>query len=370
MRIVMPSVIDPANGSGGGWTVTRAMLRLLREGPLQADVEVIAVPRRSPSGHRFRKAVAAGKSLVSGLPSKIEFTHTRAMLAKVLDACRRPADLIVVNGTDLAWLLPYLPPAGNRAMIALNIESQLFESQIQGSLDKPVAGTLLRRDLQKLQAFELESFRRTGSVIFLSSRDAEYARIHCPEVRSMVMPPAFEGPPAARRRQSPGADSLHIGMLANFEWWPNREGLTWFLDSVFPRISSRIELHLFGNRSEHAAPPHPRIRRHGYVESLSQVWDACDIMIAPVISGGGVCVKVAEAIYHGMPILGTYFSVRGLPLDPDPSIVLLDRPEDWIEFLNSGAEALAGRTIPRIIADRFAADTYRRRLSEFLLRSL
>jgi hypothetical protein len=77
-------------------------------------------------------------------------------------------------------------------------------------------------------------------------------------------------------------------------------------------------------------------------------------------------VKVAEAIYQGMPLLGSHLSARGLPLDPDPSIVLLDRPEDWIEFLNTGADQLAGRVVPRSIADRFRADVHHQALLEFL----
>jgi len=159
-------------------------------------------------------------------------------------------------------------------------------------------------------------------------------------------------------------------MLANFGWWPNREGLAWFVAKVFPHISSKIQLHVFGPESQRVAPIHPRIRRHGYVASLSEVWETCDIMISPVFSGGGVSVKVAEAIYNGMPLLGSVFSARGLPLDPDPSIVLLDRPEAWIEFLNSGADALAGRTVPRSIADRFRAEVYCQAFSEFLVQSL
>jgi len=365
----MPSIVDPATQLGGAWTVTRSIVGLLRHGPLRADVEVIAVPQRSRMARRFWQTASVGKSLFSGFPSKVEFTRTRALLARVLDLCREPADLIIVNGTDLAWLLPHLPPTVNRALIAHNIEHQLFESQLGESLRKVGARNLLRRDLSKLRGFELQNLARAGNVIFLSTLDYEYARVHCHGLRCIVVPPVFEGPPRSQLRGSRVADALHIGMLANFEWWPNRHGLGWFLDLVFPHISPSIHLHLFGNQSQHAAPLHPRIHRHGYASSLADVWGECDMMIAPIFCGGGVCVKVAEALYYGMPVLASHFAVGGLPLDPDPSIVLLDRGEDWIEFLNSGAESLARRIVPRFIADRFSARAHCRRLSEFLLHS-
>jgi hypothetical protein len=253
-----------------------------------------------------------------------------------------------------------------RVLIAHNIEHQLFAAQIEMSLNKRLAKRLLLRDLAKLRKFETEGLIRAGNVIFLSSLDADYVRTNCPEVRSIIVPPLFGNPPLQR---SPGfrADGkLHIGMLANFGWWPNREGLKWFVEKVFPYVSPAVRLHLFGARSEQVAPGHPRIQRHGYAASLGHVWSTCDIMIAPVVSEGGVSVKVAEAIYEGIPLLGSRLSARGLPLDPDPSIVLLDRAEDWIEFLNSGAEKLAQRVVPRSIADRFRADAHRQALLEFL----
>jgi hypothetical protein len=82
---------------------------------------------------------------------------------------------------------------------------------------------------------------------------------------------------------------------------------------------------------------HPGIVKHGYVASLDQVWSTCHFMICPVLAGGGVSIKLAEAVGRGVPVLATKYAARGLPLDPDPAIVLLDSPEDWAEFLNSRA---------------------------------
>ncbi len=214
------------------------------------------------------------------------------------------------------------------------------------------------------------SLRQAGSAIFLSSADAAFAGAECPELRSITLPPLFEGSPARRRIGRAGADWLEIGMLANFDWWPNREGIQWFLREIFPHLSPEIRLHLFGRHSRRVAPDHPRILRHGFLPALEQVWSACDFMICPIISGGGVCVKFAETVYHRMPVLGTHFSARGLPLDPDPSIVLLDGAGEWIEFLNTDARCLAGRTVSDFIADRFRADRYASALSEFVSGSI
>jgi hypothetical protein len=282
MRVLMVSIIDPSAQMGGAWTVTRAILGLLRSAPLKAEVEVVAVPQRSRIAHRFRQGAAVGQALISGLPSKVEFSRSRAFLKQVRDLFRQSFDMIVINGTDLLWLLPHLPPAMKRLVIAHNIEHQLFAAQIDLSLHEGLAKRLLLRDLAKLRRFEVEGLSRAGNVIFLSSLDAEYARANCPGVRSIVVPPLFGNPPLQRPPGLRAAGTLHIGMLANFGWWPNREGLKWFVEKVVPHISPAVQLHVFGAESERVAPVHPRIQRHGYAASLSDVWSSCDIMIAPI----------------------------------------------------------------------------------------
>lgn len=60
-------------------------------------------------------------------------------------------------------------------------------------------------------------------------------------------------------------------------------------------------------------------------------------MICPTFSGGGVSIKLAEAIYNGMPVLARPFPVRGVQLPPDPAIGVLDRACEWVSFLRSPA---------------------------------
>jgi len=136
---------------------------------------------------------------------------------------------------------------------------------------------------------------------------------------------------------------------------------------VFPSLPPWIHLNLFGNQSRSVAPDHPRVRQHGYVESLDQVWSTCDFMICPILSGGGVCVKLAEAVHHGMPLLATRFASRGLPLDPDPAIILQDDAQGWVEFLISeAARQLGGRVVSERISAQFNDSTQAPVLSEFL----
>ncbi|MCY7303212.1 MAG: glycosyltransferase family 4 protein [Thermoleophilia bacterium] len=368
-RIFFPSIVNPSFRGGGAWTVTRELVRLLEEGPLAADVEVIACQRRTGRSRRLRQARAIVASLVSPLPAKVQFTKDAGLRGLVREAlASRPFDLVLINGSDLLWLLPDVPPTMQRALIAHNIESKLFEAKVAaaGGGLRPFR-RLTNREGRRLHDFELDGLGRVRRVGFLSSANEAYTRTQAPGLRTMTLPPVFGGPPAPRpsaRVASPG--HLELGMVANFDWWPNVHGLNWFLREVFPGAPGHARLHLYGHGSESVAPSHPRIVSHGFVHDLSEVWSACDFMICPIRTGSGVCVKVAESLYNGAPVLATHKAARGLPITSGPAVALFDQPEEWIRFLHRDAPAFAGETVPVAVSARFHAAAYAEPLATFL----
>jgi glycosyltransferase involved in cell wall biosynthesis len=339
LEILAPSIVDPSTHRGGAGTTTRTLFRLLQRPPLGARITAVPPPRSADSLHRIHQVLSVARSLTSALPAKIAFARTRGLLRAVRQRLReRPFDLVLLNGSDLLWLLPELPSHLPRVLVAHNIEHDLHRTHID-SLPPPwrLLRPFLVYDWRRLRDYEMSAMRRIPDVIFLSARDAELARRECPHINTIVIPPLFDYRPAEWSR-TPNLDGhIDIGLLANFGWWPNRQGLRWFLNEVFPHIPETMHLHLFGEHSERVAPRHPRVVGHGFVPKLQDVWAQCDFMICPIRHGGGVSVKFAEIVYNGVPVVASSFTARGVPLEPHPSIVLLDGAPEWIRFLRSPA---------------------------------
>lgn len=368
MRILMPSIVDPLTEMGGAWSVTRGLLAALRGGPAHAEVDVVSTPTRSPVAHRARQYASVARSLVSPLPSKIQFSRSNRMLSAVRRVLQRRAfDLILINGTDLLWLLPYLPRNIGLALVAHNIEHELFADQISCQPVPGILKGLLLRDCRRLRAFELENLQRIHNVIFLSSRDAVSAQQQGRSLNMLTVPPLFEARSRLDRRVRRAMPGLvEAGMLANFGWWPNQQALAWFLTAIMPRLNQGVRIHLFGIGSERVAD-HPRLVRHGRVTDIEQVWGTCDFMISPLIYGGGVSVKTAHAISQQIPIIATPKALRGLPLDPDPAIVALEDADEWVSFLNSAtARELGGRKVSWSAASRFHPEAHGAAILDFL----
>jgi hypothetical protein len=364
----MLSIVNPQVERNGAATVTRGLLKLLATPALEAQVDCVPVRAVPHRWHRLVQARSVLFSLVSGLPSKAAFLYSREFRHEVAARVERvPYDLVILNGSDLIWILEYLPASIPRILVAHNIEHLLFSAQIQnlGGLYRPMAG-LLRRDCQRLKDYELQGMRETGNVMFLSHEDAAYAGSLCEGLRSTIVPPVFDYEPRPRQHRNAGP-TLEIGLLGNFGWWPNRLSLRWFTDEILPHVKSPVRIHLFGSPGGGGWRRDPRIVEHGVVEDIEEVWASCDFLICPTFATGGVCVKLAEAVYNRMPVLATRHAARGLALDEDAALVFLDEAGEWIEFLNSTAAVrLAGREVAEKTAAEFAMNTHRDGLQEFV----
>ncbi len=365
MRILIPSIVDPVTSRSGAGTVTRSLVRVLESPELRAEVECLPIRPPSPRLHRLRQAVAVARALGSSLPAKAAYTYSTGFRDRVLRRLNGGRfDLVILNGSDLLWLEPVLPASIPRLLIAHNIEHLLFEAQAaETERAFRLLGPALRRERRRMERFEASGIRAVGNVLFLSSLDAAHPRAGALATRKLVTPPLFTDPPCTERPR--GTGPLEIGFLGNMAWWPNRRGLTWFLSDVFPHVDRHARLHLFGEGTQRYARGNARVSRHGPVDDLAEVWSRCDLMVCPMLAGGGVSTKLAEAVYHGIPVLATSLATRGLPLADDPGLVVSDRAAEWIEHLTATRSHAAGRISPSL-SSRFAADTHRPAVQRFV----
>ncbi len=367
MRILLPSIVDPRTHRGGAGAATRGLLSLLQRPPLAADVDVVAPS--SPLPHVVRQLIAVTRSSLSSWPSKALFLDTLAFRRAIghMVATRR-YDLVLINGGDLLWMLPLLPRGVPRVLYAHNLERDLFAAQLDG-LPAPLSWVRSRlgRDLDKLRACELGGMRACERVLFISAADQAQARTEAGSLRTLHLPPLFDYEPPARARRTQLRETPHLGFLANFTWWPNRAAARWLLQEVLPRVTRDLRLHLFGDGSTSIARSDPRVVAHGFVDDVTEVFASCDVMLCPTVSGAGVNVKFAEALYNGVPVLATPLAARGLPLPTDAGVALADGAEEWARLLGGeGLERLAARQLAPTASRPFAPSTHAAAVHQFL----
>jgi glycosyltransferase involved in cell wall biosynthesis len=118
---------------------------------------------------------------------------------------------------------------------------------------------------------------------------------------------------------------------------PNRDGLRWFLENVWPAVRAACPEARFRivGRAALNSPTGPEVAvdRVGPVADLTPEYQRAQVVIAPLVSGtAGVKIKVAEAMSYGRPLVSTFIGVDGGdPGQLDPAAIVADDPTDFAQ---------------------------------------
>lgn len=129
---------------------------------------------------------------------------------------------------------------------------------------------------------------------------------------------------------------LFVGKLT---YYPNLEGIKWFIKKVFPLVqksNTNSILTIVSNlpcRDQEfldLVKANQKIKLEINVENLSSVYQSNALAIAPIFQGAGSNIKIIEAFMMGRPIVTTKFGARGFEeLLEDDFIQCAELAEDF-----------------------------------------
>lgn len=238
------------------------------------------------------------------------------------------------------YLLPLVPPEllTRTLVVDHNIESQLLQQRAE-------LGELISVDaINKLRQREQLAWRQAGAVVALSPEDAAEMHHREPTVFPHLIPNGWDHlpPPALSRSADDGhLTSPRLLFLADYGYPPNQDAFVWLVTDIFPRIRQRIpetNLVLAGiNLSSdlaNLASGCPGADIHGYVSNLPAELDRSDIVLCPLRIGGGVKVKVIEAIRRGCLLVSTTVGgIRGIPNPLRSAVCFADDAETFADHV-------------------------------------
>lgn len=243
-------------------------------------------------------------------------------------------DLVQLEGLYLA---PYISiiRANSNAKIALrshNIENEIWKRLYLNekfNLKRYYFKKLARRVLR----FEKRVLNQYDFIIPITYRDAaEYQKLGNTQPSKVIQ----TGIPSKEI-----ADNLTVRtnrklyFLGSLDWLPNQEGVLWFIKNVWPMIwhsNTNLEFHIAGRNAPDwfsKMVDKPGVVFHGEVKSAKDFVEDYDIMIVPLLSGGGMRVKIVEAMAQGKIIITTPIGAEGLDIIPNYHAIVAESPEDF-----------------------------------------
>lgn len=129
---------------------------------------------------------------------------------------------------------------------------------------------------------------------------------------------------------------FHIGAM---DWTPNSEGIEWFLKDVWPIVRKSypsLKFHLAGRKMPDGlmnnAPENVVV--HGEVKSATAFMNSKSIMVVPLLTAGGMRVKIIEAMALGKAVISTRIGAEGIDCRKGENILIANSPEEFSQAIS------------------------------------
>ncbi|MBF9239611.1 glycosyltransferase family 4 protein [Hymenobacter sp. BT683] len=307
--------------------------------------------------------------LFSRQPYIAERFISPAVGEKLLELLRTEAvDVVQMEGTFVAWYAEFLGRQHSAELVvpplvlrAHNLEFTIWKA-LAGREGNFVKRVLLRTMAARLEKFERRHLPQFDAVAAITAADAERLRaLGCPE--PVVFIPA--GVEMDRFRPDPSIrpKPRTLFMIGSLNWLPNLEGLEWLLREVWPTIHAEmpdVELHVAGSGTPASllAPRTDNVVVHGFVKSAPGFMQQYDLMLVPLLSGGGMRIKIIEGMTLGKAVLSTSLGAEGIAVRDGEAILLRDSAAAWIDALRAWGRGEVSTADIGAAAARIATDLY------------
>jgi len=345
---------------GGRVAMARLAESLARCG---AEVEVLSL---NPRKHR---GVAAGplpiraidvdtsRVLAPALSRRAPYVVARFLSRELLDAVAEAAPRFDVVQIESPFLLPYRDVIrGPRVVLrSLNVEFRIWEGLARLERN-PLRRFALNRVASSLRRFELREMKHVDAITPISRGDADDFR-SLGVTRPMHVVPCGMPLPSLRAERP----SLRVGFLGALDYRPNQQAVRWIREELWPRVIARrpdAELAIAGSGNDAQVAD-----AHEFLRGLA-------VFLAPLFAGGGMRIKVLEAMALGTPIVANRLGAGGVDVTHEHDLLLAEDAESFADAVvrllgdRDTAQRL-GRNARATVAERYDADALARGLLTF-----
>ena len=297
----------------------------------QTGIEGVFIDTRVNAVEAFASFVTADSYNISRFFS----TDFDIRLAKLL----RNEDYDVIHLESL-FITPYVGTIRRLSTAPIVLRSHNLEFVIW---EKIAAGTsnvfrrmYLKYLTRKLRSYELSMLNEVNGIAAISEEDKN--RMLALGVKKRIRTIPFGVDLNQYPYESEAYSEVALFHLGAMDWGPNLEGVLWFLKNIWPLVHERfpqLKFYLAGrNMSDEISRLNlANVEVVGEVENAVSFMHSKAIMIVPLLSAGGVRVKIIEGLAMGRAVISTSLGAEGLNCEHGTQLLLADRKEDWLEAI-------------------------------------
>jgi hypothetical protein len=250
---------------------------------------------------------------------------------------------------------PYMAPTAimlaRRLKLPWFLRSHNIESQRFKALGKPW--------WKMLYYYERFAMRMADGVFFITQEDAAWSQFHyrlktdkchfIPFGTEMLQRPMADTSIKTKLAADLGIDAAKpwLYFLGALDYQPNEQAVSYILNEVMPLLNARGMQYevLIGGKGlvshlQKQIAATDNIIYTGFVPDLDAFINACDVMLNPVLAGGGVKTKAVEALAYNKNVVSSHSGAAGLITEVCGNKLWITPDGNWPDFTAAVAEAI------------------------------
>ncbi len=270
--------------------------------------------RRTPRARRYVNILG---SLIRLRPVWVDDWRSKRFSRRVraVAATFQP-EIIQCESHVMAQYLSGIENSDARRVLVQHEPGARAAPYLQG-LPPPMATFVRRIERISWQRYEADAYRRVDALVVFTDADRQAVGPSAGQTPVYVIPPGtvISEPPPTPLADHP-SNLLFVG---NFIHPPNVEAARRLVESILPAVRSRVpevELFIVGDHppDDVARGSGSHVIVTGRVADITPYLDRAAVVVAPMRTGGGMRIKVLEALAAGKAVVATPLAIEGLAL--------------------------------------------------------
>ena len=302
--------------------------------------DIVMEERRPSSGmstrQRIDRSAQLGLSLARSHPMWVADWHSRAFAARMRDvAVNWRPDVVQVEFHVMGQYLPWLSDCPAPRVLT-EYDPGIGAAPYLKRLSPVLNRWVYRLDQRAWRRYETWLLRRVHAVVTFSQRDRQLLEPIAGSTPLVVIAPGTNIP--ARPLNPAGVAPQSVLFMGNFIHAPNIDAALRLVSDILPRVRAALPdtvAYVVGDQ-----PPPELLHMAGdglvitgRVPDVETYLDRAAVFVAPIRTGGGIRVKVMEALAAGKAVVASSLAVSGLAVCDGEHVVVADDNESMAQSM-------------------------------------
>jgi glycosyltransferase involved in cell wall biosynthesis len=247
-------------------------------------------------------------------------------------------DIIQFEGLFMSLYLAAVRKHSTAKLIyrAHNIENQIWQRLSQQKSD-PFKKSYLQMHAKRIKNYELQQLNNFDGIGVFTEQDKSTMLEYGTKIPIEILPVGINldhYKPDYSKTEYPS-----LFFLGSLDWLPNREGIEWFIENFYKDLTDgdlRVRFYVAGNDIPERFDDYDvmgKIFIQGEVDNALEFVNSKSIMIVPLLSGGGMRVKIVEGMAMQKCIISTSLGAEGINYENGVNIIIANDQEEFYEAI-------------------------------------